>query len=296
MSRTSRTDAARTATGRSLTRRSLLVAAPGLAALTLPGCGLVGGGASGPTEKDGVTTITIGASPKPQAEILQHVQDTLAADAGLALKITQYTDYQIPNQALEDGDIDANYYQTQAFLDGQEKEKGYDFFAFGGIHIEPMGLYSEQIQSLEEVPDGGEVAIANDPANRGRGLGLFAQAGLITLKDGVEVTSATTADIAENPHSLTFTEIEAAQITRSLGDFALGAVNGNYALEAGLKPAEQALALEEGKDSPYANFVVVRTEDKDNAALKKLDELLHTDDVRTFITTTYTDGSVIPAF
>jgi len=279
-----------------INRRTLFVSGAGLAALALSACGAGGGGASGPEEKDGVTTIKIGASPKPHAEILQFIRDNLAQDAGLDLKITPYTDYQIPNQALNDGDIDANFYQTPNFLESQEKEKGYEFHAFDGVHVEPMGLYSQSITSLDELPEGGEVAIANDPANRGRGLSLLADNGVITLKDGVEPTEVTVGDVADNPKNLTFTEIEAAQIPRSLGDFAAGVVNGNYALEAGLKPSEQAIVLEQGEGSPYANMVVCREADKDNAGLTKLDELIHSDDVRSFITSTYTDGSVIPAF
>lgn len=279
-----------------LNRRTLLVSGTGLAALALSGCGAFGSDAEGPQEEGGITKITVGASPKPHAEILQFVQDNLAKDAGLELSIEQYTDYQIPNQALSDGDIDANYYQTPNFLAEQEKEKGYEFHAFEGVHIEPMGLYSEKITSLDELADGSEVAIANDPANTGRGLGLLAEAGLITLKDGVEPAQSTPSDVQDNPKNLTFTEIEAAQIPRSLGDFALGAVNGNYALEAGLKPSEQALHLEKGEGSPYGNMLVCREADKDNAGLTKLEELLHSAEVKKFITDTYADGSVIPAF
>ena len=277
-------------------RRTLFASSAGLAALTLSACGAGGTSADGPTEEGGVTTITIGASPKPHAEILQYVQDNLAADAGLELSITPYTDYQIPNQALNDGEIDANFYQTPNFLEQQVEEKGYEFHAFKGVHIEPMGLYSESLSSLDDIADGAEVAVANDPANTGRGLALFESAGLITLTEGVDIVSATPADIAENPKNLRFTTLEAAQIPRSLGDFAVGAVNGNYALEAGLNPKEEALFLEPGEDSPYANLVVVREADKDNEALVKLDELLHSEEVKQFILDTYTDGSVIPAF
>lgn len=277
-------------------RRTLFASGAGLAAVALTGCGAFGSSAEGPKEENGVTTIAIGASPKPHAEILQFVQDKLAKAAGLELKITPYTDYQIPNQALNDGDIDANFYQTPNFLADQEKEKSYKFFAFKGVHIEPMGLYSQTIKTLDELKDGDEIAISNDPSNRARGLGLLAENGVITLKSGVEKGSATTADIGENPKNLKFTEIEAAQIPRSLGDFAAGVVNGNYALEAGLKPNEQAIVLEKGEGSPYANMVVCREDDKDNAGLKKLDELLHSAEVKKFITDTYADGSVIPAF
>ena len=127
-------------------RTTLLASGTGLAALALAACGA--GGTEGPTEEGGVTTIRIGASPAPHAEILQFVQDNLAADAGLELDITPYTDYQIPNQALNDGEIDANYYQTPNFLEQQVEEKGYEFHAFEGVHIEPMGLYSESVTSL----------------------------------------------------------------------------------------------------------------------------------------------------
>ncbi|MFC0672828.1 MetQ/NlpA family ABC transporter substrate-binding protein [Brachybacterium hainanense] len=277
-----------------LNRRSLFASGAGLAALTtLAACG---GGAEGPAEENGVTEIRVGASPKPHAEILQFVSDNLAEAAGLSLVITPYTDYQIPNQALVDGDDDANYFQTPNFLKSQEEEKGFDLHAFAGIHIEPLGLYSETLKSIDELPEGGEIAIANDPANRGRGLGLLASYDIISLTEGVDLTVATTADVVDNPKNLAFREIEAAQIPRALGDFAAGVVNGNYALTAGMNPAEESLILEKAEDSPYANMLVVRAADAENPALVKLDELLHSDEVRTFITDTYTNGAVIPAF
>lgn len=276
-------------------RRTLLtLSGAGLGALALAACGA--GGPEGPTEEGGVTEIAVGASPKPHAEILQYIQDELAADAGLTLTITPYTDYQIPNQALNDGDLDANFYQTPNFLESQTEEKGYEFHGFEGVHIEPMGLYSETITSLDELKDGDEIAISSDPANRGRGLSLLADNDVITLAEGVESVDATTADIQDNPKNLTFTEIEAAQIPRTLSDFAAGVVNGNYALEAGLKPSEEAIVLEKGEGSPYSNMLVCREADKDNAGIVKLDELLHSAEVKKFIETTYTDGSVIPAF
>ncbi|WP_114853347.1 MetQ/NlpA family ABC transporter substrate-binding protein [Brachybacterium sp. YJGR34] len=276
-------------------RRTLLSASgAGLGALALAACG--GGAPEGPEEVDGVTEITVGASPAPHAQILQFVQDNLAADAGLDLTITEFTDYQIPNQALNDGDLDANFYQTPNFLESQEAEKGYEFHGFAGVHIEPMGLYSDKIASLDELKNGDEIAIASDPANRGRGLSLLADNELIVLAEGVESVDATTADIDSNPMNLRFTELEAAQIPRSLADFAAGVVNGNYALEAGLNPSEEALVLEAGSDSPYSNMLVCREADKENAGIVALDELLHSDEVRAFIEETYTDGSVLPAF
>lgn len=279
------------------TRRSVLAASgAGSAALALAACGAGGSATEGPKEEGGVTAITVGASPAPHAEILKFVSDNLAEAAKLKLTITEYTDYIIPNQVLESGEIDANYFQNVPYLETQVEENGYEFHGYAGIHIEPLGLYSATLKSIDELPEGGEIAIANDPTNRGRGLGLLASYDIITLKDGVKVTAATPADVAENPKNLTFTEIEAAQIPRALGDFAAGVVNGNYALEAGIKPSEEALILEKNEDSPYANMLVVREADKDNAALVKLDELLHSADVKKFIEDTYTDGSVIPAF
>ena len=279
----------------SISRRTTLIASgTGLAALALAACGA--GGTEGPTEENGVTTLRVGASPAPHAEILTFVQDNLAADAGLELEITEYTDYQIPNQALSDGDLDANFYQTPAFLEGQMEEKGFDFFAFEGVHVEPLGVYSETLASLDDLQDGDEIAIANDPTNRGRGLDLLAAHGVIAIAEGVAPTTATTGDIAENPKNLRFTELEAAQIPRSLGDFAAGVVNGNYALEAGLNPSEEAIEIGEGEGNPNANMVVVRAADQENEALVALDDLLHSDEVRAFIEETYTDGSVIPAF
>lgn len=279
----------------SISRRTTLIASgTGLAALALAACGA--GGTEGPTEENGVTTLRVGASPAPHAEILTFVQDNLAADAGLELEITEYTDYQIPNQALSDGDLDANFYQTPAFLEGQMEEKGFEFFAFEGVHVEPLGVYSETLASLDDLQDGDEIAIANDPTNRGRGLDLLAAHGVIAIAEGVAPTTATTGDIAENPKNLRFTELEAAQIPRSLGDFAAGVVNGNYALEAGLNPSEEAIEIEEGEGNPNANMMVVRAADQENEALVALDDLLHSDEVRAFIEETYTDGSVIPAF
>lgn len=276
-------------------RRTLFaVSGAGLGALALAACGA--GGPEAPEEVDGVTKLEVGASPAPHGEILQFIQDNLAADAGLELTITPFTDYQLPNTALNDGDLDANFYQTPNFLQSQEEEKGYDFHGFDGVHIEPMGLYSETITSLDELADGDEIAIASDPANRGRGLSLLADNGVITLAEGVEPVDATTGDIEDNPKNLTFTEIEAAQIPRTLADFAAGVVNGNYALEASLKPSEEAIVLEDGEGSPYSNMLVCREADKENPGIVKLDELLHSDEVKKYLEETYTDGSVIAAF
>lgn len=278
-----------------LNRRTLLAAGGTAAALALAACG--GDEATGPTENsDGTTTLRVGATPLPHAEILQFVADELAADAGLALEIEEYTDYQIPNRVLADGEIDANFFQHVPFLEQQIEEKGYELSRFEGIHIEPMGVFSESLGSLEELQDGDEVALPNDPTNRGRAIALLAAEGLLALADGVEPVDATFDDIAENPLNLTLTELDAAVIGRTLGDFAAAVINGNYAIEAGLSPAEDALVLESGQDNPYANILAVRSENVEDEAIVKLDELLHSPEVAAFIEETYADGSVIPAF
>lgn len=275
-----------------LSRRTLFASGAGLAALTLAACGAE---EEPLAEEGGVTTIRIAATPMPHMEILTFVKDNLAADAGLELDLQEQTEYPIPNRLLSEGEVDANFFQHLPYLETEMEENGYELTPFAGVHIEPLGVFSESLTSLEEIQEGAAVGIPNDPTNRGRALALLASEGLLALMDGVEPTEATPDDIAENPQNLDFQEIDAALLPRTLGDYAIAVINGNYALEADLSPAEDALVLESGEDNPYANMLVVRTEDKDNEALVTLDELLHSEDVRGFIEETY-DGAVIPAF
>lgn len=276
-----------------LSRRTLFASGAGLAALTLAACG---GEENVPlAEEGGTTTIRIAATPLPHMEILTFVKDNLAADAGLELDLQEQTEYPIPNRLLNEGEVDANFFQHLPYLETEIKENGYELTPFKGVHIEPLGVFSESLTSLDEIEDGASVGIPNDPTNRGRALALLAAEGLLALADGIEPTAATPDDIAENPKNLDFQEIDPALLPRTLGDYAIAVINGNYALEADLSPAEDALVLESGEDNPYANMLVVRTEDAENAALKKLDELLHSEDVRGFIEETYS-GAVVPAF
>ncbi|MDO5662835.1 MAG: MetQ/NlpA family ABC transporter substrate-binding protein [Brachybacterium sp.] len=277
-----------------LNRRTLFASGAGIAALSLAACG--GGDEEPLAEENGVTTIRIAATPVPHMQILEFVRDNLAEDAGLELELNEQTEYPIPNRLLSDGQVDANYFQHMPYLETEMEENGYDLHAFEGVHIEPLGVYSEDLTSLDELADGAEIGIPNDPTNRGRALQLLADNGVITLEDGVDVTAATTDDITDNPNNLTFSEVDAALLPRTLGDFAAGVINGNYAIEAGLTPSEDALVLEDGEDNPYANMLVVRTEDAENEALVQLDELLHSEDVRQYIEETFRDGAVIPAF
>ena len=276
-----------------ISRRILFASGAGLAALTLASCG--GDDDAALTETDGVTTIRIAATPLPHMEILTFVRDNLAADAGLELDLQEQTEYPIPNRLLSEGEVDANFFQHLPYLETEIEENDYELTPFEGVHIEPLGIFSESLTSVDEITDGASVGIPNDPTNRGRALALLAAEGLLALADGIEPTEATPDDIAENPKDLAFEEIDAALLPRTLGDYAIAVINGNYALEADLSPAEDALALESGEDNPYANMLVVRTEDKDSEALKALDELLHSEDVRSFIEENYS-GAVIPAF
>ncbi|WP_091653177.1 MetQ/NlpA family ABC transporter substrate-binding protein [Micromonospora pallida] len=254
------------------------------------GSGAEDTGTSTPTD----AALKVGVSPVPHGEILTYVKDNLAEKAGLKLEIVEFTDYVQPNRALADGQLDANYFQHVPYLDEEKAAKGYKFTALKPVHIEPLGVYSKKVDSLADLPNKGVVAIPNDPSNSGRALNLLAANGVITLKDGAGV-KATTRDIVDNPKQLEFRELEAAQLPRSLDDTAASVINGNYAIDAGLTPATDALALEKGADNPYANLVVVRDGGDSDPRVQKLEELLHSPEVKTFIEGKY-KGSVVAAF
>ena len=239
-------------------------------------------------------TVKVGASPVPHAEILAYIRDNLAAAAGLEIEIVEFTDYVQPNLALDDGQLDANFFQHLPYLEDFNAERGTDLVSVAEIHIEPLGIYSKTITNLSEVPDEAVVTIPNDATNGGRALNLLAANGLIKLKDDVGFT-ATVADIVENPKNLKITELEAAQLVRALDDAALAVINGNYALEGGLVPSQDALALESGENNPYVNILVVKRGNENNEAILKLVELLTSPEVKAFIEEKYS-GSVLPAF
>lgn len=274
-----------------------IAALAGVAALTLAACGDAADdttdGAS-PAADGEVTTIVVGASPTPHAEILEFVQDNLAEDAGFTLDIVEYTDYVQPNVQLAEGELDANFFQHLPYYEAEVEEKGYDFAHFEGVHIEPYGVYSDSVASLDELPDGAQVGVPNDPANQARALELLAAEGLFTLAEDVE--DPTIFDVADNPKNVELAELEAAQLVRSLQDFDAAVINGNYALEADLNPAEDAILLESGEGNPYANLLAVRAEDAEDEAVLALDEALHSEDVRAFIEERWPAGEIIPAF
>jgi D-methionine transport system substrate-binding protein len=275
--------------------RAALVAATALALTGCAGSDAEDTAAAGPTEEGGVTTLTVGASPTPHAVILEFVDEELAADAGLDLEIETFDDYVLPNTALAEGDLDANYFQHLPYFESQVADQGYDFDHFEGVHIEPYAMYSETVTSVEDIPDGAQFGITNDPGNQARALDLLVANDLLTLEDtGDELP--TLLDIAENPKDLEFVETAPEQLVRALQDLDVAIINGNYALEAGLNPATDSLLIESGEDNPYANFLAVRSEDKDDEAIVKLDELLHSPEVKAFIEERWPAGEVVAAF
>lgn len=269
-----------------------------LAALGLAACSAGGqDSAAGPQPDDeGVTTIRIGASPTPHTKILEYIDKELAPQAKLDLDITPIADYAQPNIQLDEGTLDANFFQHEPYLADQIEDRGYDFAHYEGIHIEPMALYSDSVKDVQDLPKGAEIGVPNDPSNQGRALALLEQADVITLAKGKDATDATLHDIAKNPKDVQFTETDPAQLPRSLGDLDGAVINGNFAIEADLDPSKDALLIEDGKDNPYANILVVRSEDKDNKALQKLDRLTHSPKVKKYIEKNWPEGGVRPAF
>ncbi|AZM63285.1 MULTISPECIES: MetQ/NlpA family ABC transporter substrate-binding protein [unclassified Streptomyces] len=260
-------------------------------ALTL---GLTACGSDQDAASDTSAPLIVAASPVPHAEILTFVKDNLAEKAGLDLEVKEFTDYVTPNTATEDGSVGANFFQTQPYLDDFNKKNGTHIVSVVDVHLEPLGLYSSKVDKADALKQGATVAVPNDTVNEGRALQLLAANGLITLKEGVG-TAATPADITKNPKDLTFKELEAAQTPRSLEDVDAAVVNGNYAIEADLKPAEDALVLETAEGNPNNNLLAVKEGREDDPRVKKLAELLTSPEVKKFIEDTYA-GSVLASF
>ena len=268
-----------------------LLAAILILTVLVAGCGDKKAAAPTPAA-DKKVVLKVGATPVPHAEILKVVQPILAKD-GIELKIVEFTDYVRPNVALAEKELDANFFQHLPYLQQFAADRKLDLVSLIAVHIEPMGVYSKKIKSVNEVPNGGIVAIPNDPTNGGRALSILAQAGLIKMKDGVGV-KGTVKDVTDNPKKLVFKELEAPQLPRSLDDVALAVINSNYALEAKLNPTKDALFIEK-KESPYANILAIRKGDEKRPELVKLAKALTSPDVKKFIDDKY-KGAVVPAF
>lgn len=236
--------------------------------------------------------IRIGVTAGPHAQVMEKVREIAARD-GLVLRIVEFQDYIQPNVALAAGDLDANSYQHQPFLDQQVRDRRLPIVTVGKTLVFPMGVYSRRHRQLAQVPNGGRIAIPNDPTNGGRALVLLAANGAFRLRDGADFR-ATVADIADNPRRLRVVELEAAQIPRALDEVEAAAINTNYAIPAGLNPVRDSIALESA-DSPYANLIVTREADRSAAWVRRLVAAYQNQEVKDFVQATF-QGAVVPAF
>ena len=242
------------------------------------------------------TTIKVAASPTPHAEILGVAKDLLA-EQGITLDIIEFSDYVQPNMVTESGEVDANYFQHQPYLDSFNEENGTHLVSVGDIHYEPLGIYPGKSKSLDEIADGAVIAVPNDTTNEARALQLLAAQGIISIREDAGLT-ATVNDITENPHNVQVEELEAAQLPRTLADVDYAAMNGNYALEAGFSVSKDALATEDANSEAaqtYANVLVVKEGNENNPGVQALLKALKSQEVKDFINETY-DGAVVALF
>lgn len=254
--------------------------------IAITGCGAV------KEEVKETKKLIVAASPLPHAQILNIIKPKLQ-EKGIELEIKEVTDYVTPNIALNSKEVDANFFQHVPYLDEFSNKNNMTLVSIAKVHVEPIGAYSQKIKSIDELKDGAVVAIPNDPSNEGRALLLLQSQGLIKLKSANALTQ-TPKDIAKNPKNLQFKELEAAQLPRVLQDVDFAIINTNIALEADLNPAQDAIFIE-GKDSPYANILVARPDNKDDANIQELVKLLNSQEVKQFIEEEY-KGSIVPAF
>ncbi len=264
----------------------LILATVGLLGGLLSGCG---------AQEAEVTTIKVGATPAPHAEILEVIKDDLL-EAGYQLEIVEYNDYILPNTAVQDEELDANYFQHQPYLDNFNAENNTTLVTVSTVHFEPFGLYAGKTATLDQLQEGATVAVPNDTTNEARALLLLEAQGLIQLKEGAGIT-ATKLDIVENPLNLDIVELEAAQIPRTLQDVDIAAINGNYAVDAGLS-LKDALAVEAADSlaaQTYGNIVVVKEGNENQEKVKALVDAILSEEVKAFINDNY-EGAVLPVF
>lgn len=269
-----------------------------VASLALAGCGGTNqssssGSSAVAQNASGMKTLKVGATAVPHAEILEVVKPLLEKE-GINLEIVEFNDYVQPNLALNDKELDANFFQHEPYLKNfMEEHKEVKLKSALGVHIEPMGIYSKKVKDLKELKDGASIAIPNDPTNGGRSLLLLQKAGLLKLKDGVN-EKATVQDITENPHNFKFQEVEAAQVPRTLDDVDAAVINTNYAMQVNLVPTKDALFMEDNT-SPYVNILAVRDGDENRPEIQALIKALQSKEVKDFINEKY-KGAVVPAF
>lgn len=282
-----------------LSRRGFLATVAGLGAVALAGCsnggtGTAAGSSAGSAAAS--TTLTVGASPTPHAQILTDFAAPKLKDEGIELKVKEYTDYIQPNKDTTSGAIDANYFQHINYLNNYNKENGTDLVSVGAIHYEPFGIYAGKSKDLSNIADGATIAVPNDPTNEGRALLLLEQEGIIKLKDSKNLES-TPNDIAENPHNVQFQEVEAAAVPRTLQSVDFAVINGNYAIEAGYH-VKDALAHEKAGTAAvneYANIICTTKEKEEDASIKALVKVLQSDDFKKYLEENFGED-VLPAF
>ncbi len=284
----------------SRSKRALQILGAGASAvlaLSLAACGA----ANAPAADDKAEvklgdTFTVAATEVPHVDILQFVKDNLAEEAGISFEIKPFSDYPLGNRWLAEGEVDANYFQHRPYFDAQVEEFGYDIAALSDVHVEPYAAFSEKYDDLKDLPDGAKISVTNDASNQERALNLLAQEGLVELpKDGELSVLAIEGDKKYNPRGFDFIEADPAAQARALADVDLGILNGNYFLDAGFT-LKDALIVEPLEGNIYANFLTVRTEDKNDPRLLKLDELLTSPETKAFIEKTWPGGDVSPAF
>ena len=284
-------------------RKLLTVVAASLAAaMSLTACGGTDASSDGSSKaasndggadaQGGATEVVVGASPVPHAKILEYVRDNLAKDAGITITIKEFDDYVLPNQTLDSGELDANYFQHLPYLEAEIANKGYEFEHGEGVHIEPMRVFAREVKSVDEVPEGAKVAITNDVSNQARALLLLQEGSL--LKDITLESSVLDLKPEQNPKGLKFEELQPEVVVQMVDDpgIDLAIVNANFVLTAGLD-ASKAVLSEKVENNPYANVVAWRKDNK-NEGVQKLDELLHSDKVKEFIKSEWPSGDVIP--
>lgn len=236
--------------------------------------------------------IKVGVSPGEHAEIMEEVAK-IAKPGGLNIEVIEFSDYVVPNQAVADGDLEANSFQHRPYLENQMKDRGFELVEVGTTITTPMGIYSDKITDMADLPEGAKVAIPNDPTNGGRALLLLQDLGLITLAEDTGLVPSP-LDVTENPHDLSFLELDAAQLPRALADADIAIINTNYALASGLNPKDDSIAMEKA-DSPYVNIIVVRKGDEDQPWVKDLLAAYHSDEVKAFIEDKY-QGAVLTSW
>ena len=239
--------------------------------------------------------ISVAASPAPHAEILEKAAEILAEE-DITVNVEIVNDYTTPNRLLADEEVDANFFQHTPYLDGEVESHGYELASIGNVHIEPMAVYSNDYDSLEDIPDGSTILVSNNPAEEGRFLSFFVNAGLIEIEEGIEIQDATFDDITENPHNFEFDNNTAPELLVNMyenNEAPAVIINANFAIDAGLNPVEDSIVVEEG-DSPYANLVAVRAGDEERPELQRLIEVLQSEEMVTFIEEEY-GGTIIPA-